>query len=463
MRSQVISEAHSDPPPPSEAAIRSAQRIDLGRVPASDAARGLAVAVMGRIAPHMARGRPLARKGLASTAVDVGAILGGIMRPGMAGAVVRAQRDRSGSMWRGAVIGQHRFWRLVDAMRAAGLVGYRRGTQMLTTGFNGSEHVGLASALWPAPALLELAAQHHVTADTRKVDWTADPSVIAAPPRRTRVSLVTCKALRDVPLGMTPAMEAERARMEQDLLTINAANARVVFRGAGRNVALHRSFRHSLGFGGRFYGPAHLGYSLAARCRITMDGEPAVEVDVKASQLTLLCGLARHGLGDDRRLHRWDLYAVPGLDRELVKAWLVRTVGRGRADWTRWGDDVPDAVRQAKVRPREVWEVMRPLYPFLADLPALVPADLLATLPPEHHGWAAGQHIAAREAACIAGAMGYCVANGVPVLPVHDALIVPASRVKVAKAALDGAYSALGRVMPRLEASTLAGEQHAGR
>lgn len=51
-------------------------------------------------------------------------------------------------------------------------------------------------------------------------------------------------------------------------------------------------------------------------------------------------------------------------------------------------------------------------------------------------------------------AMSCCIASGVPVLPVHDALIVPASHVKVAERALHGAYSTLGRVMPRLEAHT---------
>jgi hypothetical protein len=98
-----------------------------------------------------------------------------------------------------------------------------------------------------------------------------------------------------------------------------------------------------------------------------------------------------------------------------------------------------------------VREAMLARYPFLADLVSLVSREVLATLPEKEHPWAAGQWVAAQEARVMAGALGYCVAAGVPALPVHDSLVVPASRVSVAEAALAGAFSTLLRVRARLD------------
>ena len=429
---------------PDAAALRHASLINLGRHPATPAAQRLAREVAALAVPHVTRERALGAKGLAALEQNVGIVLAGVLRPGWQGVPVRAQASSSGTMWQGAALGRDRFWSVARAMEAAGLLGVREGVRTPDTG-DGAGYGGLATVMWPTPALLRLAQSSGAAAETRKADWKADATTKAKPGQAAFATLVTCLPIPGVPLGMTDAMEANLAALRAGLERVNALNAGADVRGAGHTVTLVRRFRHSLGFGGRFYGPAYLTQSLAERQRITINGEPVAEVDVKASQLTVLLGMAGcRGLDGDP-------YAVAALPRGVVKQWVMQTLGSGRPA-LRWSDTASAEVR--KVKPGAVWEALRPHYPFLADLPALVPPDVLATMPVEKLHWAAGQHVVQREAAIIAGAMGYCVANGVPVLPVHDALVVPASRVKVAERALHGAYSTLGRVMPRLAAHT---------
>lgn len=429
---------------PDAATLRHAILVNLGRHPATPAARRLADDVATRIGPHLARERAVGAKGVTTLAQHVGLVLAGVMRPGWQGVPVRAQRSSSGSMWQGAAIGRDRFWSITEAMVAAELLGVLDGVKTPEAS-DGAGYGGKATALWPTAVLLDLARAHGATADTRRADWTADATMLAKPGRVAVPALVTCLPILSVPLGLTDAMGADLAAMRASLQRINAHNAAADVRGAGHTVALVRRFRHSLGFHGRFYGPAYLTQSPAERQRITINGEAVAEVDVKASQLTVLLGMTGQREVDG------DPYAVPGLARSVVKRWVIQTLGSGRPA-ARWSDTAPPDAR--KVQIAAVWEALRPHYPFLADLPALVPADLLATVPADRRHWAAGQYLVQREAAMIAGAMGYCVGRGVPVLPVHDALIVPVSRVDAAKAALHGAYWTLGGVRPRLVVST---------
>ena len=58
------------------------------------------------------------------------------------------------------------------------------------------------------------------------------------------------------------------------------------------------------------------------RLRMTINGDPVVEIDIQASYLVVLHGLL--GLPFDTSS---DPYAIDGFDRALVKAWTVVTMG----------------------------------------------------------------------------------------------------------------------------------------
>lgn len=432
---------------PNDATLRASVRIDFGRHPATPAARAVVDDALSLALPHLSRARALGRDGTASLRRDLGCVLAGVMLPGLKGVPVRAARGMSAPMWKGSALGCRRFWKLADALTAAGLVGHRRGVQTGVPGFDGPTMFrGLPAALWPTPALVDLARKHGARAETRKADWQADATAQAAPATVPDARLVACTPRSGVPFAPTDAMLAEMERMRGTLRVINATLAAADIRGAGPSVALRRSFKHSLGFGGRFYGPSYISTSAEERGRITINGEAVVEVDVSASQLTLLLGLRGVTV-----LPRADLYALPGVpwDRNVTKQWMRQTLGSGRATWTQWSRDADAAARAVKAR--VVGEAVQSLYPFLAALTTFVPPALLATLPSKDHHWGAGQHIAQREAAIMERALENLALSEVPALPVHDALIVPRSARDAAVACLGDAFQALAGIRPGLK------------
>ena len=56
---------------------------------------------------------------------------------------------------------------------------------------------------------------------------------------------------------------------------------------------------------------------------IRIAGEPVVEIDIRASLLTFLHGALRLPLPEG------DLYALPGIPREVAKGWINATLGKG--------------------------------------------------------------------------------------------------------------------------------------
>lgn len=409
-------------------------RITLGRQPHTDGAKAFVGAVLDHIRATLAKGekRAIGPKSLPKWRQDLGNVLAGVMRPSEGAA--RVAKGKASPMWAKETgsLQIDRCWRIADALVAAGLLGFAPGLRGKDTGSGNS---GTPALLWTLPALWDLAAAHGVTPATRKDDWRLPDA--PATPAKPRGVLV--RPWPGVPLGLTAGMEDERERLARQLQAINDYNASVVIRGAGETVTLFRSFRHSLHFGGRFYGPAYMNVSEGERAAITFDGEPCVEIDVGSAQLSLACGLAG-AVGPLGELPRDDLYVLPDIPRAAAKAWSVRTFGRGTAQWPKHAWIPKDGPEIKAVSVRDVKAAMLGAYPFLGDLPALVPPGVLDGVPEGKRCLAAGQWITRREADTIGDAMGRCVAQGVPVLPVHDALIVPRGAAEIARAALAGAY-----------------------
>lgn len=148
------------------------------------------------------------------------------------------------------------------------------------------------------------------------------------------------------------------------------------------------------------------GGSTARAKVIKIDGEAVTEVDFSASHLTILHGLLELPFDPSE-----DPYALPGMDREKVKAWLTTALG---ASDPHIGGNRYKAVREAGLQ----------RYPFLKDLTAYG-IDSLAL---QFH-----------EAEIMRLAMEDLMVNDIGFLPVHDALIVPASKREEAASAMRGA------------------------
>jgi hypothetical protein len=202
--------------------------------------------------------------------------------------------------------------------------------------------------------------------------------------------------------------------------------------------------------GGRYYslkgGEAYETMGGDARLNtIRLDGLAVAEVDMKASQLTVLHGILHLPFSGEG-----DPYDVGGIHREAVKAFINTSFGSGSTQWWRWSSGSIETY--ASVRPGHelakdysVAEVRRAVlarYPFLHDLGA---EDGYNSL-----------DLAWHEAEILTHAMRLLREQGVASLPVHDSLLVPWNKTEQAKAALVQAYLLhfeADLVIPRLTVS----------
>ncbi|MGH6909389.1 MAG: hypothetical protein ACREEG_04310 [Phenylobacterium sp.] len=243
-----------------------------------------------------------------------------------------------------------------------------------------------------------------------------------------------------MPLPGTAEMKAQAARVA----SINDFFSDVEIRGGG-----HRTFFRGFamgdqpGFawdkGGRLYSEGADNYQQlpqARRVQMTLNGEPVVEIDIKASFLTIL-----HGLTDTPLEMGEDAYAFAEQNRDIAKAWLTASLGSGRPI-TRWPKPVRDeyfaehSVKLGSVHAvRSVAAAMQARFPILASLMTL------------GLGWADLMYV---EAEAIIASLEELQAQGVPSLPVHDSLIVPASMEEKATKAIQAQYLRHAKIIPKV-------------
>lgn len=437
--------------------LRSARTIGLARDAGTDSARALVAEVVELITPHLKRTRSLGQRGRETQRANVAAILAGVLKPAFRGRVVAAQRRPGAGMWDHSLIGNRAFWGLVDALRAAGLLGYREGSRGMPIEWDPGEPIysrrlgGQPSKLWPIGRLMELASQHGVSAETVNDDWPickrAEGHKVTVPPER----LVICHRVEDhLEVEPAPGQAAEADSIRADLKDLNDRVAAADIRGC-LAPAFRRVFGPDLRLGGRYYALGSESFQVmseAERSKITIDGSPVVEVDIHACNLTIFLALT-----GTRELPKGDLYDHVGLPpgtlnaRTAVKQWVVQSFGSGKPA-CRWARNSPEAAK--RVRPSVVRDAALQAYPSLRDLSVVVPVDLAVSLPSGKRCWAVGQYLTNWESRIMQGALGYLRAERVLGLPMHDALIVPAEAARFARQALEGAFFALLGVIPKL-------------
>jgi hypothetical protein len=170
---------------------------------------------------------------------------------------------------------------------------------------------------------------------------------------------------------------------------------------------------------------------------IRIGGEEVAEMDVSASLLSILHGLRGQALPTD------DPYAVDGLPRGVVKAWITTTIGKGKAT-TRWGRDADPATKAHKAA--EVGAAILARYPFLSDLVWCLPRDLRTISPKPSE--VVPHFLMGVEASALTNSMRALREQGVLALPMHDGLIVPRAAQEAARKTLQAGYAAVAGVMP---------------
>jgi len=176
----------------------------------------------------------------------------------------------------------------------------------------------------------------------------------------------------------------------------------------------------------------------AERAAMTIDGEPVVEIDIRASQLTIL-----HALNDLPINAAEDPYLVEGIPREVVKAWILMTLGHDRLH-SRWSESAEEQVRA------------RFEFDLQAEFPLGKTRDAILAKLPVLADWGTGsfgaldlQYI--ESEIVVAAVETLAFVHGVPGLPVHDSIIVPASRQELARLVLSEAFEHEVGVRPHLK------------
>jgi hypothetical protein len=176
------------------------------------------------------------------------------------------------------------------------------------------------------------------------------------------------------------------------------------------------------------------------RKAITIDGRPTVELDIRASHLTILVGLGHLPL----ECLEGDPYAIEGIPRPVVKQWVTMTISHGKRHRA-WPKAVASEFREKHgINLGEDYPIRRTGDAILEKLP-LIQSDGQSV----PVGWGELQF---RESEVILATMeALAFDHGIPSLPVHDSLIVPADAQGLAIAAFREVFGSSLGVVPEVD------------
>lgn len=316
--------------------------------------------------------------------------------------------------------GRSAFGTMREALGASGYLEELRGYFMWEEHFGVREKVTHRTSFRPTLKLLSDAEGRGVGLEDFSRHFVRSEIVVSSPQDCLR--LVATKPKEGLPGKRLPfpdddpkadAIVAQMVRLNAFLLEEGRIEG-IAFAGLRRSFNDADKPDFSYQWHGRYYSMPEADHyeRLKGGCEtrqriIVIDGKAAREVDVSASQLTILHGLL--GVPFDAES---DPYKLPGVPREAVKSWLVVHVG---AQGEKSGGN---RLKKAKAAGLE-------RYPFLHELAALGigPLDL------QYH-----------EAEIISLAMGDLMSQGIGFLPVHDALLVAEGNEELAAEAFRSAY-----------------------
>lgn len=356
------------------------------------------------------------------------------------------------SAFSGLPIGAHHFTRIRTALVEAGYVEELRG--YYDVAFGG----GACTKFRATPRLLGLGAAHDVTwMDAwRHFAWNTEKVREIAQDR-----LVVLRALDGTEMSLPVSPDTQR--LIDGVRDYNAfTQGFTITHGPIHDLRVmptqfQRIFTVSLDLHGRWY-PVGGGYpSLPVHPRscvvpevlrdygrrsLRIDGEPCVELDVRASFLTIIHGLVGVPLPPGG-----DPYAVvPGIPREVAKAWVALRIGQGKAP-SRWSDETAEDLRDLHGIDVERYSVAVVRQGIVGAMPFLgrgLPT-LLGVVDQPH---LCSHVLMGIEARALTGAMMALKARGILGLPVHDALIVQEQHMEEAREALEAGYLAVAGILP---------------
>jgi len=183
--------------------------------------------------------------------------------------------------------------------------------------------------------------------------------------------------------------------------------------------------------GGRLYskasGVSYQNMEKHHRHDMRINGKPVVELDIRASFLTIL--YAQRGIAPDPLI---DPYTFGPIPREVIKAWIAMTLGYDRFH-SNWSDETVEKLKGKGID-------LRKEYPIDSVRAAVIDEH------PILHGWPNStvrwQELQYIESSAIIDAVEVLgLRHGITALPLHDALLVQRSNIDTASEVLADTFS----------------------
>jgi hypothetical protein len=339
------------------------------------------------------------------------------------------------------------FTKVLEGLKKFGLVFHLKGqSRYRKTPFGNAPQPGHAARFWATSKLLGLAAHYGI--DNSNVGDHFAPE----PPKNPLV-------LKDYAVGKGKDRESgkrikykntrfdtpEAQRLEADVRELNDFLARFEILG-GEHYGYERVFNNqSWKKGGRLYGGGEDCYqrlSEAERLRMTINGEPVAEIDIKASFLTIYHAMVK------QPLKGWaDPYtAVAGFDRAIVKLWTTVSFGNSKPA-IRWPPKtIKDFKNETGKNLSKVASAKDVAQKMLETFPALKKLENASD------AWA---HLQYLEGRAVMGTMLILMReHRIPSLSMYDGIIVPKSKADLASDILKRVFKEVVGVEPILTVET---------
>ena len=433
----------------------NATYCDLTRVADTPEARGLAAQLATDLqAHHLATGTWTNKRGaaaMARVAACVASFVGDLLTaPGAGRSGGLIYRSTQTNSFTKTPVSADSFRAVLTFLRQAGLVEHTPGFRVPPRWGEDTVQPGkkLAPRFRATPSLLAMAEAHGVVLE-HAADHFAPPArphlqppKVALKSTKLRLPDGRVRSSAEMPYKSCPEM----ARIKADLDTICSFLASTEITGAAYR-GFVRQFEHGdhpdfrWNQGGRLYTSGKDSYQQqkkAVRLAMRLNGERLVEIDIRASYLTIL-----HAHLDAPLALNPDPYTLPGIPRDVVKTWVTASITKGSPvrKWSPrhkedYAKEYPGRDLAVDHRAAAVEMAVGLKHPALRDIEGLGVswADLMY-----------------RESQVIVATMLDLVAEGIPSLPVHDSLIVPQRAEEIAKGLLGGHFERIVDRTPELD------------
>ncbi|VDS09131.1 hypothetical protein PARHAE_02320 [Paracoccus haematequi] len=303
---------------------------------------------------------------------------------------------------------------------------------------------GWATRIRATPALLDLAQRYGINAANlydhyvkRKAALSQPVSLRGGKHQEERGPILTCPDTEQV------------AELRRQVERINAIYSRHHFEGMPEPL-VRRTFNcadsedFAFNKGGRLYADFQ-GMRRESRPNIRIDGQEAVELDLKASQLTILYGITKTPMPDG------DPYDIVGLPRSVVKAIVTAMIGLGHTNIKRWPSESKKRLMGELGGEQPMTsKTFGKVYPITATAAKVLKRHpVLYHLSPEKLDWADLQFI--ESEVLISTILELGEKYDIPALPIHDSIIVPKSEDEWGHICLANAFKALVGRKPLIE------------